>query len=148
MSRPEAQTHSVLAVRFFDGLFHASGVKAHRRVLLEVGHRESGRGRCHDDFGETVRVLGRGPCNVRVAIGVRAGTAIDVAAIEGVREIEHEGIEAVNHREQWMKFDEHERASGAQYSRDTVHPRVQVVDPAQDADRGVHEVEAAVEFVG
>ena len=47
-----------------------------------------------------------------------------------------------------MQFDEHEGAGGSQYSRDAAHPGVQVVDPAQDANRGVDEVEASVELAG
>jgi hypothetical protein len=142
----ETQAKTVPSVGLRCGLVPTSGIEAHRGALFEVIAGEPCGFRSHDDVGETVGVLRDGPRHVRVAVGVGTRSSEGVHTVKVVGEIDDERCRTLDHGEQRMQFDQHQSATGFQDSPHAVHLGVEVVTPAQDADRGVHKVEAVVEF--
>ena len=144
--RPDAEAESVAAVVL--GTLELPGVERPRGVLDQPLHAEPRSDRGRHDLSDAVRVLDGRPLDVGVAVRVGAGARVDVRSIEGVREVNDERVERLHHRHDWVHLDEHEGATGPERARDAGHPRVEVVDPAQHADRGVDVVELPSERRG
>ena len=117
-------------------------------MLLEVGELEFGALGGHHDLGQAVGVLDDGPGDVGVAVGVGANAAELVSAVKGVREVDDQRLDGLDHAEQGMELYEHEGAAGTKCSRDAAHPGVQVADPTKNSNGRVDEVEGVVELVG
>ena len=96
-----------------------------------------------------MRVAGRRRGDRRLGVGVVAGAGLGERRAAAEREVDDEVRHApLDHLVDRVDLDHHHPAAGAQRQRHLAQPEVDVVDPADGADRDVDEVEAPVQRLG